>query len=149
MPLFGSSVQYWTKSSARTPSKTRKVNAVCSRWNAAIYWAQMQILVADDHEVVRKGVCAILASHFQDSECIEASNGQDASSKSLQSKDELETLLSARCILQNTQRRAKNELRHASKRPRHLLDELIPHRKKHGYEQSNCRTSGLQFLLVR
>jgi DNA-binding NarL/FixJ family response regulator len=43
----------------------------------------MQILVADDHEVVRKGVCAILASHFHHSDCIEASNGQDAIDKAM------------------------------------------------------------------
>jgi YesN/AraC family two-component response regulator len=41
----------------------------------------MRILIADDHEVVRKGVCAILALHFIQPECIEASNGQDAISK--------------------------------------------------------------------
>ena len=43
----------------------------------------MQILVADDHEVVRKGVCVILTSHFPQSECIEASNGHDAINKAL------------------------------------------------------------------
>jgi hypothetical protein len=35
----------------------------------------MRILVADDHEAVRKGVCTILISHFQLAECIEASKG--------------------------------------------------------------------------
>jgi DNA-binding NarL/FixJ family response regulator len=40
-------------------------------------------LVADDHEVVRKGVCAILASHFSPSECIEASTGQEAINKAV------------------------------------------------------------------
>jgi DNA-binding NarL/FixJ family response regulator len=43
----------------------------------------MRFLLADDHEVVRKGVCLILTSHFQGSECIEASNGQDAIDKTL------------------------------------------------------------------
>jgi DNA-binding NarL/FixJ family response regulator len=43
----------------------------------------MRILMADDHEVVRKGVCTILASHFIHAECIEASNGQDAVDKTL------------------------------------------------------------------
>lgn len=46
--------------------------------------AQMQILVADDYEVVRKGVCTILTSHFDLLECIEASNGQDAINKLLE-----------------------------------------------------------------
>jgi DNA-binding NarL/FixJ family response regulator len=44
---------------------------------------RMRILVADDHEVVRKGVCTILTSHFHLAECIEASNGQDALDKAL------------------------------------------------------------------
>ena len=43
----------------------------------------MQILVADDHEVVRKGVRAILTSHFQGMECIEVTNGQEAIRKAL------------------------------------------------------------------
>jgi DNA-binding NarL/FixJ family response regulator len=43
----------------------------------------MRILVADDHEAVRKGVCTILTSHFHLAECIEASNGQDALEKAL------------------------------------------------------------------
>ena len=58
-----------------------KDNPVWSTFNPEIYWAQMRILIADDHEVVRKGVRAILTSHFIQSECIEASNGQDAISK--------------------------------------------------------------------
>src|ERR1700722_2476564 len=43
----------------------------------------MQILVADDHEVVRKGVRAILTSNFQGMECIEATNGQEAIRKAM------------------------------------------------------------------
>ena len=38
----------------------------------------MRILVADDHETVRKGVCAILASRLDVEVCGEASNGQEA-----------------------------------------------------------------------
>jgi DNA-binding NarL/FixJ family response regulator len=49
----------------------------------------MQILVADDHEVVRKGLCMILAEHFHQTECIEASNGQDAISKALANHPDL------------------------------------------------------------
>ena len=49
----------------------------------------MQILVADDHEVVRKGVCAILTSHFEHPVCIEASNGHDAVEKALSTKPDL------------------------------------------------------------
>jgi two-component system, NarL family, response regulator DegU len=43
----------------------------------------MRILVADDHDAIRKGVCAILSSHFDIEECIEASTGQDAIEKAL------------------------------------------------------------------
>ena len=42
----------------------------------------MRILVADDYEVVRKGACTILTSHF-DVECIEACDGEDAVRKAL------------------------------------------------------------------
>ena len=42
----------------------------------------MRILVADDFEVVRKGACSILTSHFN-VECIEASDGEDAVRKAL------------------------------------------------------------------
>jgi hypothetical protein len=38
-------------------------------------------LVADDHEVVRKGVCMILMAHFIQLECIEVSTGQEAIEK--------------------------------------------------------------------
>ena len=43
----------------------------------------MRILIADDHEAIRKGVCAILTLHFDLEECIEASTGQDAIEKAL------------------------------------------------------------------
>jgi two-component system, NarL family, response regulator DegU len=43
----------------------------------------MRILVADDHEFVRKGVCEILSTYFAKLECVEASNGQDAVVKAL------------------------------------------------------------------
>jgi two-component system response regulator NreC len=43
----------------------------------------MRILIADDHEVVRKGVSAILTPHFNPEICEEASNGQDAIAKAI------------------------------------------------------------------
>jgi DNA-binding NarL/FixJ family response regulator len=42
---------------------------------------RVRILVADDHEAVRKGVCAILASRLDVEVCGEASNGQEAIAK--------------------------------------------------------------------
>jgi DNA-binding NarL/FixJ family response regulator len=39
---------------------------------------QVRILVADDHEAVRKGVCAILAIRLDIEVCGEAANGQEA-----------------------------------------------------------------------
>jgi DNA-binding NarL/FixJ family response regulator len=42
---------------------------------------RVRILVADDHEAVRKGVCAILASRLDIEVCGEASNGQEAIAK--------------------------------------------------------------------
>ena len=43
----------------------------------------MKILIADDHEIVRKGVCAILTTYLQPEHCEEASNGQEAITKAL------------------------------------------------------------------
>jgi len=68
--------------------------------------------------------------------CEERERLETAYRDALRSRDELETQLSARIVSSNpnTQRRTKNELRRASKRPSHLLDELMVHRKKHGCE---------------
>ena len=43
----------------------------------------MRILVADDHEVMRKGVCAILSAGFHFAMCDEAADGQEAIAKAL------------------------------------------------------------------
>jgi two-component system response regulator NreC len=43
----------------------------------------VKVLVVDDHEVVRKGVCAILTIHLQPEICEEAANGQEAITKAL------------------------------------------------------------------
>lgn len=43
----------------------------------------MRILIGDDHEVVRKGVCSILASRKELEVCGEASNGEEAVQKAL------------------------------------------------------------------
>lgn len=44
----------------------------------------MRILVADDHEAVRKGVCAILSSRGDLEICGEATNGREAVDKSIE-----------------------------------------------------------------
>jgi DNA-binding NarL/FixJ family response regulator len=49
----------------------------------------MRILIADDHEVVRKGLCAILTSHFRPEICEEASNGQEAITKAVSLQPDL------------------------------------------------------------
>jgi DNA-binding NarL/FixJ family response regulator len=41
----------------------------------------LKILIADDHETVRKGVCAILTTHLKPEICEEAANGQEAIAK--------------------------------------------------------------------
>ena len=43
----------------------------------------MKFLIADDNEIVRKGVCAILTAYLQPEHCEEASNGQEAITKAL------------------------------------------------------------------
>jgi DNA-binding NarL/FixJ family response regulator len=44
----------------------------------------LRILVADDHEAVRKGVCAILSSRGDLEVCGEAANGREAVDKALE-----------------------------------------------------------------
>jgi len=44
----------------------------------------LRILVADDHEAVRKGVCAILSSRGDLEICGEATNGREAVDKSIE-----------------------------------------------------------------
>ncbi len=50
---------------------------------------QVRILVADDHEAVRKGVCAILATRLDIEVCGEAANGQEAIAKAHSLKPDL------------------------------------------------------------
>ena len=49
----------------------------------------MRILIADDHEIVRKGVCSILESRKNIEICGEASNGQEAVQKAFQLNPDL------------------------------------------------------------
>jgi DNA-binding NarL/FixJ family response regulator len=49
----------------------------------------MRILVADDHETVRKGVCAILGSRSDFEVCGEAANGADAVEQAVALKPDL------------------------------------------------------------
>jgi two-component system NarL family response regulator len=49
----------------------------------------MRILIADDHEAVRKGVCSILAARQDLEVCGEASNGQEAIETALELKPDL------------------------------------------------------------
>jgi two-component system response regulator NreC len=49
----------------------------------------LRILIADDHETVRKGVCAILTSHQDIEVCGEAANGQEAVQKAMELKPDL------------------------------------------------------------
>jgi DNA-binding NarL/FixJ family response regulator len=49
----------------------------------------LRILVADDHEAVRKGVCAILSFRADVEVCGEAENGKDAIEKAIELRPEL------------------------------------------------------------
>ena len=53
--------------------------------------SEMRILIADDHETIRKGVCTILTDHFdlRSEDCIEASNGQEAIQKAVGHKPDV------------------------------------------------------------
>lgn len=43
----------------------------------------VKVLVVDDHETVRKGVCAILHAYFKPEICEEATNGQEGIDKAV------------------------------------------------------------------
>ena len=74
----------------------------------------LRILVADDHEVVRRGLCVLLESHDGWKVCGEAADGRDAVEKTKQLKPDivildigmpnLNGLAAARQILQNEPR---------------------------------------------
>jgi DNA-binding NarL/FixJ family response regulator len=49
----------------------------------------VNVLIADDHEAVRKGVCAILSSRKDVEVCWEAENGRDAVDQALAKKPDL------------------------------------------------------------
>jgi len=49
----------------------------------------LRILIADDHETVRKGVRSLLTSHENVEVCGEAANGQEAVRKALELKPDL------------------------------------------------------------
>jgi DNA-binding NarL/FixJ family response regulator len=51
--------------------------------------ASLRILVADDHESVRKGVCVILGTRDDIEVCGEAANGREAIDKALELKPNL------------------------------------------------------------
>lgn len=51
--------------------------------------ASLRVLVVDDHEAVRKGVCAIIASHADLEVCGEASSGTEAVTKTSALRPEL------------------------------------------------------------
>jgi two-component system nitrate/nitrite response regulator NarL len=49
----------------------------------------LRILIADDHETVRKGVCAILTAHENIQVCGEAANGEEAVQMAFELKPDL------------------------------------------------------------
>jgi len=51
--------------------------------------AALRVLVADDHEIVRKGVCALITSHPGWEVCGEASDGREAVRKVAQLKPDI------------------------------------------------------------
>jgi DNA-binding NarL/FixJ family response regulator len=50
---------------------------------------KLRILIADDHEVVRRGLCALLQSHDGWEICAEATDGRDAVEKATQLKPDV------------------------------------------------------------
>jgi DNA-binding NarL/FixJ family response regulator len=50
---------------------------------------ELRLLVVDDHETVRRGICSILQSRQDIESCAEASNGRDAIEKASEFKPDL------------------------------------------------------------
>ena len=59
------------------------------RWARVIAMATLRVLVADDHEIVRKGVCALITSHPGWEVCGEACDGREAVRKVAQLKPDI------------------------------------------------------------
>ena len=49
----------------------------------------LRLLVADDHEIVRRGLCALLKSHTGWEVCAEAADGREAIDKTQQLKPDI------------------------------------------------------------
>ena len=72
----------------------------------------MRILIADDHEIIRRGVIRVLQSRADVSECAEATNGREAVEKALEWKPDL-ILLDVRLPVLNGFDAAKEIKQHA------------------------------------
>ena len=49
----------------------------------------LRLLIADDHEIVRRGLCALLKSHAEWEVCAEAGDGREAVEKAQQLKPDI------------------------------------------------------------
>ena len=72
----------------------------------------MRILIADDHEIIRRGVIRVLQSRADVAECAEATNGREAVEKALEWKPDL-ILLDVRLPVLNGFDAAKEIKQHA------------------------------------
>jgi Response regulator receiver domain len=55
------------------------------RWSMSV----LRLLIADDHEIVRRGLCALLKSHAEWEVCAEAGDGREAVEKAQQLKPDI------------------------------------------------------------
>jgi DNA-binding NarL/FixJ family response regulator len=103
----------------------------------------LRILVADDHEAVRKGVCAILSSRGDIEVCGEAANGQEAVDKALELKPDLVIMDLTMPVLSGVD--AVREIR------RHLPSVPILVLSMHESKQvvDNIRTLGVQGYVAK
>jgi DNA-binding NarL/FixJ family response regulator len=66
-----------------------RCNYCLRRLNASLRKNSLRILIVDDHEAIRKGVCAILSARLDIEVCGEAANGEEAIAKTKELQPDL------------------------------------------------------------
>lgn len=110
----------------------------------------MRVLIADDHEAVRKGVCAILSSRPDLEVCGEAENGRDAIEKARELQPDVIILDITMPVLSGFE--AAREIRKSMSVPililsMHESNQLIAEAKKIGVQGYVTKTEVASTLL--
>jgi DNA-binding NarL/FixJ family response regulator len=111
----------------------------------------LRVLIADDHEAVRKGVCSILGSRKDLEVCGEAENGRDAIEKARELKPDVVILDITMPVLSGFE--AAREIRKTMSVPililsMHESKQLIEEAKKIGVQGYVTKTEAASRLLL-